>query len=151
MNENDSGSVYDEFDFLEIKRSVNELGESTVLPCITAATADQGATRFNGLNETEAGRPFGHLHASGVEGLVSKLLLQGGHHSAGVQLPPVQEEAGMCSGVGDVSRNPFGLGVVRVAPRLVLPKKMHHLGVLTKPETRSVIFTFPGVFVLRQS
>lgn len=79
-----------------------------------------------------------------MEGLVSKLLLQGRHHSAGVQLPPVQEEAGMRSGGGDISRNPFGLGVVRVAPRLVLPKKMHHLGVLTKPEMRVTIFIFQG-------
>lgn len=94
--------------------------------------------------QTEAGRLFGHLHASRVEGLVSKLLLQGRHHGAGVQLPPVQEEAGMRSGVGDIPRNPFGLGVVRVAPRLVLPKKMHHLGVLTKPEMRATVVTSQG-------
>lgn len=50
----------------------------------------------------------------------------------------------MRSGVGDVSRNPFGLGVVRVAPRLALPEKMHHLGVLTEPETRVTSFIFPG-------
>lgn len=50
----------------------------------------------------------------------------------------------MCSGVRDISRNPCGLGVVRVAPRLVLPKKMHHLGILTKPAMRVTIFIFLG-------
>lgn len=50
----------------------------------------------------------------------------------------------MCSGVRDISQNLIGLGVVCVAPRLVLPKKMHHLGVLTKPETRVTIFIFLG-------
>lgn len=112
----------------------------TVEPRVTAA-ADKGVKQFNKISLRPGGWVFSHLHAAGVEGLVSKLLLQGRHHSTGVQLPPVQEEAGMCGGVGDVSRNPLGLGVVRVAPRLVLPEKMHHFGVLTEPETRIKPFT----------
>lgn len=62
-----------------------------------------------------------HLDTSGEERLVSKLLVQHGHHSAGEQGPPVQEEGGMCGGLMHTSFYLFGFGVKCVTPWLGLP------------------------------
>lgn len=77
---------------------------------------------------------FIHLHTSGVERLVSILLLQHGHHSAGVQDPPVQEEGGMRGGLMHSPCDPFGFGVKCVTPWLGLPEEMDHLGIATISE-----------------
>lgn len=75
-----------------------------------------------------------HLHTSGVEGLVSILLLQHGHHGAGEQGPPVQEERGVGGGLAHIAFELFGFGVVGVTPWLGLPQEMDHLGIATKSE-----------------
>lgn len=61
-----------------------------------------------------------HLHTSGLERLVSVLLLQHGHHGAGVQGPPVQEEGGVCGGLVHTPCDLFGFGVKSVTPWLGL-------------------------------
>lgn len=72
-----------------------------------------------------------HLHASGVEGQVSVLVLQHGHHLAGVQAPPVQQEGGMCGGLVHAPTNLFGFGVIGEVPGFGLPQEMDHFGIAT--------------------
>lgn len=62
-----------------------------------------------------------HLNTSGVERLVSILLMQHGHHGVGVQKPPIQKEGGMCGGLLHTPYNLFGFGIKCITPWLSLP------------------------------
>lgn len=75
-----------------------------------------------------------HIHTSCVEGLVSKVLVEHGHHRARVQGPPLQKEGGMRGGLLHISPDPPGFGVERVAPWLGLTQEVDNLGVATISE-----------------
>lgn len=72
-----------------------------------------------------------HLHASGVEGLVSVLVLQQGHDLVEVQAPPVQQEGGMWGGLVHAPSNLFGFGVIGEVPGFGLAQEVDHFGIAT--------------------